>query len=591
MSASALPAPPVQWRAAAPFTVSFRLKAVFRLLAVTMAALQAWRGFSVNPDGVSYLDIADAYLRGDWHAAVNTYWSPLYSWLLAAGLAVFRPAPLAEFAVVKVVNFAIFLAALAAFEWFVHEVMASRSPGGATAPGADEGNVALPRWLVVAFAYALFLYSCCVLTSLALVSPDLLVSMFVLLLAAWTLRARRVSPGLVGSLLFGLLLGAACLAKAAMLPLGLLFLGSSLLAVGSVRKAAVHLAAASAVWAVVFGVFVGAMSAKAGRLTLGDVSRLNYIWVINGVRNHGWEADDPRLGTAVHPPRRLSSEPPVFVFEGPAPATFPLWYDPPYWCDGLKWRFDPQQQLAAILKTSKLYCLLFFLTIAPLTAAVALLHFGGWRLSRGTVRVQAAERLRALLAEYPLLVPGLGACAMYAMVHLDDRYLAGFLVLLGVAAVRAVRFAPSRLAVMGRWGGVTAGAIVLAPTVLLALHQGVRAAQVAAGGGARPDWQIAEELQRRGVRAGDPVGYVAVDPFSCGWARAGRYRIMAETRPRDFKAFWAADATRQAEVLDAFRTAGAAAVVAREVPESVVGWERIPGTDYAVRVLGRRTVP
>ena len=84
-----------EWRAAAPLAVSFRLKAVFRLLAVTMAALQAWRGFSVNPDGVSYLDIADAYLRGDWHAAVSTYWSPLYSWLLAAGLAVFRPAPFA----------------------------------------------------------------------------------------------------------------------------------------------------------------------------------------------------------------------------------------------------------------------------------------------------------------------------------------------------------------------------------------------------------------------------------------------------------------------------------------------------------------
>ena len=31
-------------------------------------------------DGVSYLDIGDAYFRGDWKAAVNAYWSPVYSW-------------------------------------------------------------------------------------------------------------------------------------------------------------------------------------------------------------------------------------------------------------------------------------------------------------------------------------------------------------------------------------------------------------------------------------------------------------------------------------------------------------------------------
>ena len=79
------------------------------------------------------------------------------------------------------------------------------------------------------------------------------------------LCARRIAPGLAGSLVFGLILGAACLAKAAMLPLGLLFLAASLFAVGSVRKAAVHLAVASAVWAVVFGVFVGAMMPKSGR--------------------------------------------------------------------------------------------------------------------------------------------------------------------------------------------------------------------------------------------------------------------------------------------------------------------------------------
>ena len=89
-----------------------------RLLAVALAAVQAWGGrFLIKPDGVSYLDIADAYLRGDWRNAVSTYWSPLYSWLLCRP-SPSRPPPLWEFPIVKIVNFAIFLAVLAAFEWF-----------------------------------------------------------------------------------------------------------------------------------------------------------------------------------------------------------------------------------------------------------------------------------------------------------------------------------------------------------------------------------------------------------------------------------------------------------------------------------------
>jgi hypothetical protein len=38
--------------------------------------------FYVNPDGVSYINLSDAYFRGDWSAGVNSYWSPLYPFLI-----------------------------------------------------------------------------------------------------------------------------------------------------------------------------------------------------------------------------------------------------------------------------------------------------------------------------------------------------------------------------------------------------------------------------------------------------------------------------------------------------------------------------
>lgn len=44
--------------------------------------LAAVRQHSMNADGIVYLDIGDAYLRGDWAVAINPVWSPLYSWVL-----------------------------------------------------------------------------------------------------------------------------------------------------------------------------------------------------------------------------------------------------------------------------------------------------------------------------------------------------------------------------------------------------------------------------------------------------------------------------------------------------------------------------
>jgi hypothetical protein len=55
------------------------------LLAILLGVVHAWAAISshsMNADGIAYLDIGDAYLRGDWANAINPVWSPLYSWIL-----------------------------------------------------------------------------------------------------------------------------------------------------------------------------------------------------------------------------------------------------------------------------------------------------------------------------------------------------------------------------------------------------------------------------------------------------------------------------------------------------------------------------
>ena len=39
--------------------------------------------YKIGGDEISYINIAKAYSVGDWGNAINGYWSPLYSWLMA----------------------------------------------------------------------------------------------------------------------------------------------------------------------------------------------------------------------------------------------------------------------------------------------------------------------------------------------------------------------------------------------------------------------------------------------------------------------------------------------------------------------------
>lgn len=52
-----------------------------------------WQGyyFRIGPDTISYISIAREYLAGQWWDAINTFWSPLFSWVIAAGMVAHAP--------------------------------------------------------------------------------------------------------------------------------------------------------------------------------------------------------------------------------------------------------------------------------------------------------------------------------------------------------------------------------------------------------------------------------------------------------------------------------------------------------------------
>ena len=136
------------------------------LLVVSIALFQSYaQRYVVGPDGVAYLDLSDAVVGGHWGGLVNLYWSPLYPMLVGLGRLVMRASPAGEVPVMHAVNAAAFLAAFAAFEYFLTPVLEIAAETRHAVVGGRWGR---------AIAYGLFICVAFTLTPIELTTPDLL---------------------------------------------------------------------------------------------------------------------------------------------------------------------------------------------------------------------------------------------------------------------------------------------------------------------------------------------------------------------------------------------------------------------------------
>src|SRR5258708_7927048 len=73
---------------------------------------------ALNPDGVSYLDLARLARIGDWPGFVQGYWSPLYPALIAALTRSATTTPLAQVGLAHLVNGVAAVAGIALAWWW-----------------------------------------------------------------------------------------------------------------------------------------------------------------------------------------------------------------------------------------------------------------------------------------------------------------------------------------------------------------------------------------------------------------------------------------------------------------------------------------
>lgn len=547
-----------------------RIRSALWSAGVLTAVLQAWAFRHVlAPDSISYLDIAWGCVRGNWHALVNGYWGPLYPFFLGVVFRIVRPSPYWESTVAHFANVGIFVIAFLCFEFLLSMLIREHKWVGNT-----EQRQFLPEWAIWLVGDSLFVFYALLFNSVSEIVPDLLLAGLVFLAAGFLVRIRAGEASWWMYALLGSTLGVAYLAKEVVFPLSFVFLGCCLFAARPFKKSMFRTLMALAFFVAVSSPLLWALSRAKGRLTFGDTGKIAYAEFVDGATRYiHWQGGPDGVGHPVHPTRKVLSQPPVFVFAGPVKGTYPPWYDPSYWYEGIVPVFSLKNQLRAIRYTIQEYAGIIPYMSPVLVALLSLVFFAG----------SGRSIARDLLHQWPLWVPAAAGLGIYALVYVEARLVAPFFVLAWVGLFTGLKFPNTDTARTMEGCTVIALAVVLSGGVA---WLGARSLLRAASPKPFVEWQVAEGLHRHGIQSGEEIASMGYS-LNAYWAHLAGVRIVAEIPMAAAKEYWSAPPQVKSKIFADFTGAGARAVVTDQGPptRADAGWQEIGQTGYFVHAL------
>ena len=543
----------------------FRCAAVGLALAQTIAARNG-----IDPDGRAYLELAGATLRHDWPMTVNALWQPVYPWLLALTLAISKPSLRWIFPAAHALNFVVFCACIAAFEFFWKFVPETAEKS------SKESDALLPAVIWWTLGYSLFIWLT-VGWVLPYAKPDLALMVVTLLEAALLLRIEASEPPswmlMIG---FGTLLAIGYLTKAILFPVAFLFLG--ILLVSSRSRKYWGRIAVAAVFFVIFSTpEITLLSLSKGRLTYADSGHLNLAWHDYGLPFRDWQGER-NSGTPVHPTRKIYDHPAVFEFNGPLRASYPPWFDPSYWNEGLSPAFS--LRTIAIHAARDLPTLVWVLVQPKYWIACVILLLLG---------AQARATVVGIARRWDLLLISLAVFAVYCLTSIEPRYFPPWQMLFWAAILSGIHMRPNP-----NWRLYGPLVAVVAVALLGLTANGIRG-QFLQGrhDDGSPDYTTAEGLRKMGVQPGEKVAAIGFDSDAY-FAYLDGLSIVAEINTNDTCEFWQDSPSVQSDIMEKLKKAGVQVVVAntgggvrstsRKVPidlaacfRPAAGWQQIEG--------------
>lgn len=247
-------------------TIAMNASKYHRIIIAALGLLQTCGlRHAVADDECSYLDIARRLSAGDWQAALNGFWSPLYPLLISIGLRL-SPDGSSEFVVIQIVNGAIFLFASGAFWWLWRAL-------------APHATVAMDSAV-----FAICTYSLLRIWKHDIATPDVLLAGGAFIVARMMLYIHQRPEYWGGYVGLGVSLAFSYFAKAVFFPISGLVLLLVVAAGWRERRGVIPRTAIAAVLfiGIASPVVIG-LSARYQHLTFGEVSKLNYAWMVAGV--------------------------------------------------------------------------------------------------------------------------------------------------------------------------------------------------------------------------------------------------------------------------------------------------------------------
>lgn len=524
-----------------------RLRVLFLIYIALIGLIYSYVArHSITSDGISYIDMADRFLKTDYKALINGIWSPLYPFFLSVGFYFFKPNNYDEFLVVHVVNFAIYLMALFSFDFFLFSLLQYKKKQEVEDEKSD--LISIPDWGLISVGYSLFLLSSLNIMGLWGSDPDICLSIFIYLIVGILFKITSGKSTSLNFAFLGLLLGFGYLAKAPMFPLAFLFLALCYYSNKSVKNILPKIVLSLFVFALIISPYVLALSKYKGHLTVGESGKLNYAWYVNNVPLFVNFQGDENV-KLIHPTRKIYSNPSVYEFGEPLFGTYPPWTDPTYWYEGVNVHFDLIRQLSVISFNSQIHYDIFFKLLGFLLTGVLILLF-------------IADK-KDLLKYKILLIPSLFAFVMFSSVHLEPRYIGGFIPLFFLGILSAVKFSKQSELIVEKIVTV----ILLMLMLTIGIIDGREISAWVKNGSEHIEWNIANELTKFGIKEGDKVATIGYAiPYSPYWARVAKVKIVSEIMEKDSNDFFNLDGKKREEVLSVFKSTGAKIVVINKLP-------------------------